>query len=190
MKHLTTLIKEFNGSGLNEEQLTKKFEEIAKAAMYGGHFRVNGEFDIHINEVEFYFHSEDEEITSVHDWTMYHRGKDLPYFPIGSLHPHRSGVDVTFENEKEAYRASFLIRKYEIDGVVYDKPSFLCEDLIGYTGCILGDGPKIEWINEETLDMENYSLEENTRINLSAYDEKGNLKKGERDARPWRFTKK
>ncbi len=190
MQHLPTLLNYFNGSHLNEKQLTEKFKEIAKAAIYGGYFRVNNDFDIHIVEVEFYFHSEDDSITSVHDWGRYHRGNDLPYFPVGSLHPHRSGVDVTFENEKEAYRASFLIRKYEIDGNVYDKPSFLGEDLIGYTGCILGDGPKIEWKNEETSEMKDYFIDENTRINLSAYDEKGNLIKGEKDKRLWRFTKR
>ena len=183
------MLKEFNGSHLNEEQLTEQFKKIAKAAIYGGYFRVNNEFDIRIVEVEFYFHSEDDSITSVHDWAMYHRGKDLPYFPIGSLHPHRSGVDVTFER-KNAYRASFLIRKYEIDGKVYDKPSFLGEDLIGYTGCVLGDGPKIVWRNEKTSDMKDYSLDENTRIHLSAYDEKGNMIKGEEDKRFWRFTKR
>ena len=38
----------------------------------------------------------------------------LPYYPIGSLNPHTSGIDVTFENAKEQYRASFLIREYKV----------------------------------------------------------------------------
>lgn len=57
-----------------EDKLTERFAEIAKAAIYGGYFRVNNDFDIHIVEVEFYFHSEDDDISSIHDWAMYHRG--------------------------------------------------------------------------------------------------------------------
>jgi hypothetical protein len=58
MNNLSTLLKEFDGRGLNEDQLTDKFEDIAKAAIYGGHFRVNDDYNIYIHEIEFYFHSE------------------------------------------------------------------------------------------------------------------------------------
>lgn len=188
MKTLRQLLLEFDGSGMTEVQLQSEFREIAKAAIYGGHFRVNNEFDIHIIEVEFYYHSENDDISSVHDWAMYHRGKNVDYFPVGSLHPHNSGIDVTFEKEGE-YRASFLIRQYEINGKIYSQPSYLREDLIGYTGCILGDGPKIEWKNVETMDSKDYLLDENPRINLGAYDEKGKRIKDQFDNRNWRFTR-
>ena len=188
MKTLPQLLKKFDGSGLTENKLQAEFKEIAKAAIYGGYFRVNNEFDIHIVELEFYFHSENEGISSVNDWAMYHRGKNVDYFPIGSLHPHKSGVDVTFEKEGK-YRASFLIRQYEIDGKIYDQPSYLREDLIGYTGCILGDGPKIEWVNVKTMDSRDYLVEENPRINLGAYDEKGKRIECQFDNRNWRFTR-
>ena len=56
MKSLSQLLQEFDGRGLTEDKLTEKFEEIAKAAIYGGFFRVNDEFDIYIVDVEFYFH--------------------------------------------------------------------------------------------------------------------------------------
>ena len=188
MKTLPQLLKKFDGSGLTENKLQAEFKEIAKAAIYGGYFRVNNEFDIHIVELEFYFHSENENVSSVYDWAMYHRGENVDYFPVGSLHPHKSGVDVTFEKEGK-YRASFLIRQYEIDGIVYIQPSYLREDLIGYTGCILGDGPKIEWINVETMDCNDYLVDENPRINLGAYDEKGKRIEGQFDNRNWRFTR-
>ena len=188
MKSLSQILQEFDGRGLTEDKLTEKFEEIAKAAIYGGYFRVNNEFDIHIVEVEFYFHSENDSISTVHDWAMYHRGKTVDYFPIGSLHPHNSGVDITFEKGWE-YRASFLIRQYEINGKTYSQPSYLREDLIGYTGCILGDGPIIEWVNVETIDSEDYPVDESPRINLGAYDEKGKRLEGQFDTRKWRFTR-
>jgi len=190
-KDLSTLLKEFDGRGLSEDLLTDKFEEIAKAALFGGHFRVNEDYNIYIHEVEFYFHSENELESTVHDWAMYHIGSDLDYFPIGSLHPHRSGIDVTFEREG-SYRASFLIRKYRIGDKVIKTPSYLREDLIGYTGCILGDGPRITWIDD------NYDntpvLLRDARINLSAYDVNGILlfdEQGKKlyDLRPWRFSR-
>lgn len=200
MKTLSQLIKEFDGSGLTKDKLCEKFEEIAKAAIYGGYFRVNDEYDIFIVEVEFYFHSEDEKKSIIHDWAMYHRnnkGRTVEYFPVGSLHPHNSGVDVTFEKEGE-YRASFLIRKYEIvekgKSKVYSQPSYLREDLFGYAGCICRDKPKavkIEWIEDnETSACEDYSIEKNPRINVGAYEENGERKEGLFDNREWRFTRK
>ena len=77
MNNLSSLLKEFDGRGLSEDQLTNKFEEIAKAAIYGVHFRVNDDYNIYIHEVEFYFHSENESESTIHDWAMYHRGRDV-----------------------------------------------------------------------------------------------------------------
>ena len=194
MKSLSTLLSEFDGRKLTELELYSKFKEIAKAAIYGGHFRVNEDYNVHIVEVEFYFHSEDEQFSTIHDFAMYHRGKGICYFPVGSLHPHRSGIDVTFEREG-AYRASFLIRKYAIeeknDYKIIDTPSYLPEDLFGYTGCILGDGPRVKWVD---TNFDDAPLESNPRIKVRAYDKQGhplNDDKGniQYDYRRWRFTK-
>ena len=190
-KKLSTLLSEFDGRGLSEGQLTEKFEEIAQAAIYGGHFCVNDDFCIYIHEVEFYFHSENESESTIHDWAMYHIGKNLDYFPVGSLHPHRSGIDVTFER-KGSYRASFLIRKYQIGEEPISTFSYLREDLIGYTGCILGDGPRISWKDDNYDDV--FCLSKNARINVRAYDTTGHPlsdKNGKPmyDLRPWRFSK-
>ena len=190
---LSTLLKAFNGKKLSEDELTDKFEEIAKAAIYGGHFH-NDLYDIFIHEVEFYFHSENESESTIHDWAMYHRnhrGINVDYFPIGSLHPHNSGIDVTFEY-KDLYRASFLIRKYRIGNEIIKTPSYLREELIGYTGCILGDGPRISWIDDvydNTLPLLKAS-----RIKVRAHDTKGNPlfdEQGKKlyDLRPWRFSR-
>ena len=128
MKNLSTLLTEFDGRGLNKDQLTQKFKEIAKAALYGGHFCVNDDFCIYLHEIEFYYHSENEAESTIHDWAMYHRGSNIEYFPVGSLHPHKSGIDVTFER-KGSYRASFLIRKYRIGKEIINSPTYLREDL-------------------------------------------------------------
>lgn len=192
MKTLSTLLKEFDGRNKSEPQLTKYFQEIAKTAIYGGYFLINGSMKIRITEVEFYFHSENDSESNIHDWGMYHRGEDLDYFTVGSLNPHRSGIDVTFEREK-SYRASFLIRKYQIDDdkEIITTPSYLGEDMFGYTGCICGDGPKIVWVNDVEQTTDNLELAEKPRINLTAYNEKGKILKtnGKRelDKRPWRF---
>lgn len=191
MKTLSVLLKEFNGRGMDEKQLACEFEKIARSAIYGGHFRVNDDFDIYIREIEFYFHSENESESSIHDWAMYHRGTNVDYFPVGSLHPHRSGIDVTFER-RGSYRASFLIREYQIGEDIIKSPSYLREDLIGYTGCILGDGPRILW-RDDPYD-ESMIVLKSARINVRAYDGDGNPLVDEQgnkqyDLRLWRFSK-
>jgi hypothetical protein len=194
MKSLSTLLQEFDGRNKSENQLGKDFEEIAKAAIYGGHFQVNNDFIIRILEVEFYFHSENPSTSTIYDWGMYHRGKNIDYFVLGSLHPHKSGVDVTFEREG-AYRASFLIRKYQVDNDIVSSPTYLREDLFGYTGCICGDGPQISWINDQIDNPKDIHLEPKARINLTAYDNEGKIRcdsngKKSYDQRLWNFYKK
>lgn len=183
----------FDGRGLSEEQLTEKFHEIAKSAIHGGYFLVDGSVKIRIIEVEFYFHSENPVETQVYDWGMYHIGKNIDYFKLGSLHPHNSGVDVTFERAG-SYRASFLIRKYQIDTdtEILGKPTYLREDLFGYTGCICGDGPNIVWV-DEIPEYNIAELKQSPRINLTAYNDDGTIKKDAsgkklKDSRKWRFT--
>jgi len=84
--------------------------------------------EIHPTAIELYYHEEGDD--RFKDPIMYHtddrkkaehldffqkRGIDsIPYFPIGSFHPHTSGIDITFENPDLKYRASFLIREYNV----------------------------------------------------------------------------
>ena len=116
------------------EAIAMYFEPCAKRIL-AGHFRVTnteGEIPlvriIHPTAIELYYHEEGE--GRFKDPIMYHtndrkvwnkenyfkdRGiEGLPYYPIGSLNPHTSGIDITFENVKERYRASFLIREYVV----------------------------------------------------------------------------
>jgi hypothetical protein len=112
--------------------LTNQFKEIAQCFLYGGYYNVYDKYRIYIRTVEFYFHAEEgSEFANIKDEIVYHRNNhyvdgDVPYFPFLSLHAHSSGIDVTFENEAKKYRASALIRAYEVYDI--DKGCFLVHD--------------------------------------------------------------
>lgn len=117
---LKDILLGFKGS-TDEAELQKMFMELAKSLLYGGFIQVGKDYKIFIKTVEFYFHS--EKADGVHDPIVYHRNvrniegkvlRTVPYFPLMSLHAHNSGFDITFENESEQYRASALIRAYEV----------------------------------------------------------------------------
>ena len=124
-KNLYTILTEFDGAhGDNEEERIKSLEasflQIAGKLLYGGYIRVRDDYAVFISKVEFYYHEEDEiPGKSVNDSIVYHRdgrfiNRQVPYFPVMSLHSHWSGFDITFENESSHYRASALIREFVI----------------------------------------------------------------------------
>ena len=119
------------GKTEREDSLIPPFKQIAAKLLYGGHFVVLDGNDnvirrVYLHTVEFYYH---EERNVVKDYIVYHRNPDnpqkkpnpLPSFPIGSLHTHVSGVDITFEDnrhpENPEYRASVLIRAFRVEEV-------------------------------------------------------------------------
>ena len=111
---LLDILTHFNG-GSSVGELDEKFSKIASAFLYGGYINVNNVYKVYIKTVEFYFHSEMD--NGVHDPKVYHRNKneqEIPYFPLMTLHAHSSGFDITFESERGKYRASALIRSYEV----------------------------------------------------------------------------
>lgn len=76
---------------------------------------------------------------------------ELPYYPIGSLNPHTSGIDVTFENAQEKYRASFLIRAYSVtyeNGKTrtVDNSTEIYDDML-LNGISLENADWIEWVD-------------------------------------------
>jgi hypothetical protein len=118
METLKEKLESFKASE-NVDDLTKKFKEISESFLYGGYYDINGKYRIYIRTVEFYFHTENGSIYNVKDPIVYHKNDgeiegEVPYFPLMSLHAHISGIDVTFENEEKKYRASALIRAYEV----------------------------------------------------------------------------
>ena len=114
-----------------QTSLNEQFEELAKYFLYGGYIHVKSEkIDrrIFIKEVEFYFYDETGKIESNNK--VYHRngkysnipdndvlpiGRNTHYFKPGSLYLHASGVDITFENKKNKFRASALIRAFSVE---------------------------------------------------------------------------
>ena len=160
------------------EAIAMYFEPCA-AKILAGHFLVtNTEGEkpivriIQPTAIELYYHEEGE--GRFKDPIMYHtndrkvwskenyfkdRGiEGLPYYPIGSLNPHTSGIDVTFENAKEHYRASFLIREYYVTYEVGKEPikvvnsTEIYDDML-LNGITLDNADWVEWC-DGTEDVE------------------------------------
>lgn len=159
------------------EIIAKCFAPCAQAIL-SGHFRIvyiSGGIEqvrkIYPTAIELYYHEEGE--GRFKDPIMYHtddrknaehrkkvnkqeyfkdRGiQGLPYFPMGSLNPHTSGIDITFENSEEKYRASFLIRQYRVEyenGIFLDvvNSTDIYDDLL-VNGISLCDTDWMEWID-------------------------------------------
>lgn len=168
------------------ETIIEMFKRVAMVAFYGGYFEINGKTRIFPVDIEFYLYDEragdEEEVQWMKDYNMYHYGEGVPYFPKeGSLHPHRSGVDVTFENEDKQYRASFLIRAYR-NGTDHKKethPTYLREEMFGEAS-FSGKGLNIVWIDDPEANVKEPIIKH--RVNL-------NGKNKEADKKEWRFVK-
>lgn len=122
---LYNLLDGFNGAKAiptqsKEDYLIDHFEQFAQEMIYGGYIRVRNEYAIFISKVEFYYHEENAAPGELgFDGIVYHRdgrfiGREVPYFPMMTLHSHWSGFDITFEKESGHYRASALIRQYVV----------------------------------------------------------------------------
>ena len=133
---LYNLLNGFNGAQATmdkskEDYLADHFEQFAQEMIYGGYIRVRDEYAIFISKVEFYYH-EEEAVPGerIIDDIVYHRdgrfiGRDVPYFPMMTLHSHWSGFDITFEKESGHYRASALIRQYVVIDLKNEKKQFV-----------------------------------------------------------------
>ena len=119
MNELIKKLEEFKGvanevsKSVKEKiaDLDEQFMNIAIYLLYGGYFHCSDRYDLYITSVEFYYHEESEDINnSIVDPIMYHRNKakwnkkerkieirEVPYYKIGTLNPHVSGIDITFE---------------------------------------------------------------------------------------------
>ena len=147
------------------DSLNNQFSLMAEELLYGGYFLIDNEKKIYLDDVEFYYHEEEANLMQkgvksystnglyngkIKDPIMYHtndhEGRELPYFKIGRLHLHASGVDVTFENGEKHYRASFLIRGFHVEGEKPDLCSTHIFDEMLYMGVPLGKPIEIKWI--------------------------------------------
>ena len=216
MKELIEKLKVFKGA--IGGTLEKQFEEIAKYLICGGYFLCNNKYRLYISSVEFYYHEEIERDGRIVDPIMYHRNKwnnyinaweEFEFFPIGTLYPHQSGVDITFECPGK-YRASALIREFYITKAdnpnmyhnwkyysseagwgeqrsIDKRPSYVYEWLFNGLGV---SSSMFVWI-EENNHMVKLSPLPDTRINVYKYEnvdtpEKYKITKEKCD-RKWRY---
>ena len=211
MDNLIEKLKEFkeNINGESKfDDIQKQFEELAPIFLYGGYIKVRDDYKVYIRTVEFYFHSEKD--NGIHDPIVYHRNgrdlKDVPYFPLMSLHAHNSGFDITFEKVGE-YRASALIRSYEVKDnngmfLVWNKEKKFFEESKKYgynnsstylytllNGFALGNNNDITW-EPETRVQTKY-ITHKTRQNVLKSESDFVYKKiiGEKCTREWSFTR-
>lgn len=170
-------LNSFQGAGGDEELLQEHFEKIAQSLFFGGFLSVNDRLRIFFSDIEFYYH--EEAAHGIKDFAMYHtnehsgKSSSLTYFPLGSFNAHVSGVDVTFENEKKQFRASFLVRGIKIvdeNGQVSfeTRPTYVYEYLLMNQSIF--SGIKICWINKPAKPA---TLKRAVRKNICQYDANG-----------------
>lgn len=219
-----TSFKGANGEGKKkrEESLIPAFRQIAAKLLSGGHFIVqdnNGDTirRVFLHAVEFYYHEEND--GTVKDYIVYHRNPDNPQkkpnprpsYPIGSLHTHVSGVDITFEDNENPdnpqYRASVLVRAFRVEevkripGLAFskdvDERSTLFYDALFMGVNATEGGIKVFWYDNEVKECE--TPLSRPRQNVGEFEEKTH-KKGykyyekkkpfEQDEREWAFYQK
>lgn len=113
-------------------------EPVAKKIINDGYFQIGNHYCIRVDILELYYNEEDE--NGLKDPIMYHTNDriprhvknsgihNLPYFDVGSFNLHISGIDITFENSTEHYRASFLIRGFSVFNINGNEVVFLNEN--------------------------------------------------------------
>lgn len=204
---------QFNGAN-DETELQKLFEKLAYDFLYGGYINVRDEYRIYIRTVEFYFHSEQE---GIHDPIVYHRNgrwlEKVPYFPLMTLNAHNSGFDITFESEKSQYRASALIRSYEVINKngqylkwiinkedskkskfeIFENYQYNTQSTYLYTllnGFALGDYNYISWVDSQRAQKQDLTIKSRQGVykSESEYEYKPSSPK-EICNRKWSFTR-
>ena len=207
---LESILSQFKDSS-DEKELQESFRALAPAFLYGGYIQVREDYQIYIRTVEFYFHSEKED--GVHDPIVYHRNgrilESVPYFPLMTLHAHNSGFDITFESETGNYRASALIRSYEVkdmegnflkwkknnDGIyMFLKTSEYCYNTQStnlyflLNGFNLSNHNDVKWIDSPRA--QSLPLKEKTRQNVfKSLSEWEYIKTNVKCNREWSFTR-
>ena len=160
-------------------ELDEQFEKIARQVFFGGYFQVNDCRRIYPEEIEFYYHEEDE--NGLKDPVMYHTDdhekKPTPYFPLCALNFHASGLDVTFENQEKRCRASFLIRGYKVcdfDGTKWietklfeGRSTYIYEDML--MNAPVFNGITIKWHDVPSTVDPSWKPTKDIRKNVASY---------------------
>ncbi len=216
MNKLIEQLLEFQDSRRNKGVgLEKLFEKLAKYLLYGGHFHCSERYDLYITSVEFYYHEEiGDNDKRIVDPIMYHRNvKDkpvVPYLNVGTLYPHWSGVDITFEDDILQYRASALIRSYRIVQLKPERLELKESDFSTYVYDYLFDGLSVDkketainWIDDKVIlsnckvnaykrknvNLFKYNYEKTEDEPSSKHDNEFIKIKNKQDSRRWRFVR-
>ena len=216
MNKLIEQLLEFQDSRRNKGVgLEKLFEKLAKYLLYGGHFHCSERYDLYITSVEFYYHEEiGDNDKRIVDPIMYHRNvKDkpvVPYLNVGTLYPHWSGVDITFEDDILQYRASALIRSYRIVQLKPERLELKESGLSTYVYDYLFDGLSVDkketainWIDDKVIlsnckvnaykrknvNLFKYNYEKTEDEPSSKHDNEFIKIKNKQDSRRWRFVR-
>lgn len=214
---LLEALSKFEGVTLihNEEdklnKLAEEFDKIAKCVFNQGYFQTNKVRRIYPTVIEFYYHEEVPD--GLKDPVMYHtsyRNVKNAYYPLGALNFHISGMDVTFENETKHYRASFLIREYEVYEIVNGqwikkkekapetRSTYIYEDLL--MNIPIDNGINIQWVSEESAiryefmkerrkNVASYHLEKDVKKNAMVYV-KDEVSNGEKEVESFKYNGK
>ncbi len=186
-------LKEYKGSTKEEllEVLSNKlFPDLAKSFLYGGYLKIEY-VRIYLTTVEFYFHCEKGSDLKIEDPIVYHQNrkaptgiKELPYFPLMTLHAHMSGYDITFENEAMQYRASVLVREFAIYNEKLGKFLFLKRGSI-FNGCVTELKPTLARYKLELQDGKDYWHDEDDEaaVRIDPIKRKGVYKYGDDDVK-------
>ena len=195
-----TLIERLKDFGRpdSEAELTDTLSKLAQHFIYGGYINVYGKYRIYIRTVEFYFHDETDAPGAIKDPIMYHRnGKSasgtMAYLPLLSLNTHTSGIDITFENEEQHYRAAALIREFSVydtakneflklkDGTRDDRSTLIYDYLNGFP---IDGSATITWVDSPSESRT--PLIQKARKNVFVY--KDGVKTSTPDKRQWSFS--
>lgn len=201
------------------------FQAIAKTILSGA-FRITSlSRTVYVVPtcIEFYYHDEiesekvpvdaiigasDSEYAAC-DPIVYHRNDaahpNRPLFPIGTLHNHVSGIDITFErgaSSSSAVRVSVLIREFKMFGesdeirdvLEYKEDDFGSETRSTYLyGALFSqfsifDGFEVKWVDGIVAAVE---IAVALRKNVCQFKKTGNMKyqklEKQEDVRLWQF---
>ena len=165
---------------------------------------------IYLTKIEFYFH-ECVPDAIMKDYSMYHIPElskqftsdicvdykksnridrsdfYLNPFPIGSLHTHNSGIDLTFDDPDNRFRASILIRGYKVGGKNEERSTYIYDNVLMGNSIIDGNSVTIEWKDDPGCCSG--TVHNTTRKNLKEKIIEKHQRKdtGIEDTREWQF---
>lgn len=187
-------------------QFESPMETLAHYLFFGGYLQIQSSHDderitkrLYLSKVEFYLH-ECADSGIIKDFGMYHipelaknREKGTENykfystpFPLGALHSHGSGIDITFDDEKDQFRASALIRGYTVDEK-YDEHSTFVYDQLLMGASILGEGLSIKWVEHVARPIRRIGNGSRARLNEKEIVDFQQKDTGRKDTRKWQF---